>query len=147
MGADSRLSGCMQAAAQAYVEHCAADPEHEVGLLALSVDFPQGDGDRWIAGHWTGKDHKVRRAPLPEGVDVRRLTGAVILERPDCNLIYFLAGRRAEGERWKLSMLVTPEDPQRLRDSDGWATRMIAGFAESLRTAAEPAAQPQPGRS
>lgn len=141
METESRLKACMQAAGQAYMQHCASDPEHAIGLLALSVDFPRGEGTQWIAHHWTGRDRKVRPAHLPESVAVSRLVGAAIMERPDSNLIYFLVGRRPGSEHWKIRMFVTYEDPYRLGDSDAWATGMIADFAASLTQDEEPSVQ------
>ena len=134
MNAQPRLQSLMSEVAQAYAEHCTSDPLHEIGLLAVSPDFPRGNGhDDWIANHWVGKNMKVKPALVPEGVDLRRVTGAVMTEDPTSNLVMWLVGFRPGAEpRLNVRMFVVAEDPRVLAEPEQWAMRQLAAFARDL---------------
>ena len=131
MNSNHHLQELMAETGRAFMEHSMSDPTHEFGLLALSPYFPGGNGgDRWIAHHWTGKQMRVGPQPMPEGVDLRRVSGAVMSEDPTLNLALWYVGMRPGSDRLSIKMFAVAEDPAVLAEPNAWATRQIAYFAD-----------------
>jgi hypothetical protein len=133
MNPEQHMQAVMAETARAFAEHSMLDPQHEFGLLALSPCFLLDyRSDRWVAHHWTGKQKHVRRQPIPEGVDLRRVSGAVMSNDLSLNLALWFVGRRPNTNRLSIKMFAVAENTGVLATPDAWATRQIAFYAADL---------------
>lgn len=138
MSAESNMQMMMAETARVFVEHTMLDAENQFGLLALSSCFPGGNGkDRWVAHHWTAKQKHIRPQPVPEAVDYRRVSGAIMSNDPSHNLAIWFVGKRPSSSRLSVKMFALTEDPRVLSEQQSleeWVKDQMAFYAGDSST-------------
>jgi hypothetical protein len=132
-GTEACLPRLMADAGQAFAQHCLSDPTFEIALLATSPHFTTETGrNYWGVRAWTGKNRTVRPERVPEGADLRRVTGAVIAEQPWANFAMWMFGAQPTTGKVTARMFVDAENVEVLAEYDRWASGLIANFAHDL---------------